>query len=153
MSKTNIIYVEGSCYHRLRSVSKLTKWIIIFSKKLFVFKIWNYWIFHDLLWYCHMHTQISPSVANDNYDDFQHVNFIFSHKIISVFWGLFNDKTNLRIRYSTRVVVIMFYLVAKLWLLNTIREIYVFLTSVKRGYLYLLLKKVLGSKKWKGICK
>jgi len=29
---------------------------------------------------------------DNNYDDFQHVNFIFSQKFISLFWGLFNDK-------------------------------------------------------------
>jgi hypothetical protein len=27
-----------------------------------------------------------------DYDDFQHVNFIFSHKFVSLFWGLFNDE-------------------------------------------------------------
>jgi len=34
----------------------------------------------------------------DNYDDFQHVNFIVSQDFISLFWGLFNDKTDLRVR-------------------------------------------------------
>jgi hypothetical protein len=29
---------------------------------------------------------------DNNYDDFQRVNFIFSQKFISLFWGLFNDK-------------------------------------------------------------
>jgi hypothetical protein len=28
-----------------------------------------------------MNSEIIQSVAYDNYDDFQHVNFIFSHKI------------------------------------------------------------------------
>jgi len=69
MSKNNIIYIEGSCYHRLRSV--LTKRIILFSQKKIVFKFWNYWIFHDLLWYFHMCPEIIPSVAHDNYEDFQ----------------------------------------------------------------------------------
>jgi hypothetical protein len=56
-------------------------------------------IFHDLLWYCHMSSEIIQSVAYDNnYDDFQRVNFIFSQKFISLFWGLFNDKANLRVR-------------------------------------------------------
>jgi hypothetical protein len=31
------------------------------------------------------------------YDDFQHVNFIFSQKFISLFWGLFNEETDLRV--------------------------------------------------------
>jgi len=35
-------------------------------------------------------------VAYDNYDDFQHVNAIFSQKFISLFLGLFNDKLDLR---------------------------------------------------------
>jgi hypothetical protein len=49
---------------------------------------------------CHMSSEIIQSVAYDNYDDFfQHLNFIFSQKIISLFWGLFNDETDLRVRY------------------------------------------------------
>jgi hypothetical protein len=43
-----------------------------------------------------MSSKIIQSVAYDNYDDFQHVNFIFSQNFILVFWGLFNDKTTLR---------------------------------------------------------
>jgi hypothetical protein len=31
--------------------------------------------------------------AYKNYDDFQHMNFIFSQKFISLFGGLFNDET------------------------------------------------------------
>jgi hypothetical protein len=48
-----------------------------------------------------MSSEIIQSVAYDNYDDFQHVNFIFSKKIVSLFWGLFNEETNLRVRYMT----------------------------------------------------
>jgi hypothetical protein len=40
-----------------------------------------------------MSSEIIQSVAYDNYDDFQHVNFIFSQNFISLFLGLFNDKT------------------------------------------------------------
>jgi hypothetical protein len=29
---------------------------------------------------------------------FKHVNFIFSQNFISLFWGLFNDETELRVR-------------------------------------------------------
>ncbi len=54
-----------------------------------------YYFFHNLLWYCHMSNEIIQSVAYDNYDDFQHGNFIYSQKIGSLFWGLFNDETNL----------------------------------------------------------
>ncbi len=42
--------------------------------------------------YCHMSSEIIQSVTYDNYDDFQLVDFIFSQKIISLFWGLFNDE-------------------------------------------------------------
>jgi hypothetical protein len=43
-----------------------------------------------------MSSEIIQSVAYDNYDNFQHVNVIFSQNFISLFWGLFNDKTDLR---------------------------------------------------------
>jgi hypothetical protein len=46
-----------------------------------------------------MSSEIIQSVANDNYDDFQHVNFIFSQKFKSLFWGLFNDETDLRVKW------------------------------------------------------
>jgi len=38
------------------------------------------------------------SGAYDNNDDFQHVNLIFSQNFILLFWGLFNDETDLRVR-------------------------------------------------------
>jgi hypothetical protein len=38
-------------------------------------------------------------VANDNYNNFQHLTFIFSQKIISLFWKLFTDELNIRVRY------------------------------------------------------
>jgi hypothetical protein len=37
----------------------------------------------------------------DNYDDFQLVNFIFPQNFISLFWGLFNDQTDLTVTYQT----------------------------------------------------
>jgi hypothetical protein len=46
-----------------------------------------------------MSGEIIQRVAYDNYDDFQHVNIIFSLNFISLFWGLFNDETDLRVRY------------------------------------------------------
>jgi hypothetical protein len=46
-----------------------------------------------------MSNEIIHSIAYDNYDDFQHLNFIFSQNFISQFWGLFNDETDLRERY------------------------------------------------------
>jgi hypothetical protein len=45
-----------------------------------------------------MSSEIIQNVAYDNYDDFQYVNFIFSWDFISLFWGLFNDETDLRVR-------------------------------------------------------
>jgi hypothetical protein len=45
-----------------------------------------------------MSSEIIQSVVYDNYDDFQHDNFIFSQNFISLFWGLFSDETHLRVR-------------------------------------------------------
>jgi hypothetical protein len=42
-----------------------------------------------------MSNEIIQSIAYDNYDDFQHVNFIYSQKISSLFWGLLNDEIDL----------------------------------------------------------
>jgi hypothetical protein len=39
------------------------------------------------------------SVKNHNYDDFQYDNFMFSQKFISLFWRLFDDETDLSVRY------------------------------------------------------
>jgi hypothetical protein len=36
---------------------------------------------------------------NHSYNDFQHLNFIFSWKIASLFWSLFNDEIDFGIRY------------------------------------------------------
>jgi len=36
--------------------------------------------------------------SHDNYNDFQYVILIFSQNFISLFWGLFNDETNFRVR-------------------------------------------------------
>jgi trehalose-6-phosphate synthase len=49
-----------------------------------------------------MSTEIVQGIAYSNYVDFQHVNFI------SLFGGLFNDKTNLRVRYSLHVTLISY---------------------------------------------
>jgi hypothetical protein len=43
-------------------------------------------------------SEIIQSVVDGNYDDFQHVNFIFWQKSTSLLWGLFNDETALRVR-------------------------------------------------------
>jgi hypothetical protein len=45
-----------------------------------------------------MSSEIILSVAYDNYDDFQQVNFVFSQNFISLFWGLFDEKIDLRLR-------------------------------------------------------
>jgi hypothetical protein len=58
------------------------------------FLIWIFFSPHHLLLHCDMSDEIIQSVAYDNYDEFQHVNFIFSQIFISLFWGLFNDKTS-----------------------------------------------------------
>jgi hypothetical protein len=50
-----------------------------------------------------MNSEIIQNVAYDNYDDFQHDNFIVSQNFISLFQGLFNDETDLRVRYNISV--------------------------------------------------
>jgi hypothetical protein len=47
-----------------------------------------------------MSSEIIPNVAYDNYDDFQHINFIVSHKCVSLFWGLFGGEIGLRVKYA-----------------------------------------------------
>ncbi len=41
-----------------------------------------------------MNSETTQNVTYDNYDDFQHVNFIFSQNFILVFSGLFSNKTD-----------------------------------------------------------
>jgi hypothetical protein len=45
-----------------------------------------------------MNSEIIQNVTYDNYDDFQHHNFVFSQFFISLFWGLFNDEIDLKVR-------------------------------------------------------
>jgi hypothetical protein len=47
-----------------------------------------------------MSSEIIQGVAYDNYDDFQHINFIFSQILVSLFWGLFNNETDIRVRFA-----------------------------------------------------
>jgi hypothetical protein len=47
-----------------------------------------------------MTCEIIQNVVYDNYDSFQHGNVIFSKKVISLFWGLFNDEIDIRERYG-----------------------------------------------------
>jgi hypothetical protein len=42
------------------------------------------YIYH-LLQYCDMSSETIQCVANENYDDFQHLNFMFSQNFISLF--------------------------------------------------------------------
>jgi hypothetical protein len=49
-----------------------------------------------------MSSEIIQNVAYDNYDDFQHVNVIISQIFISLFWGLFIDEIDLRVRYLSK---------------------------------------------------
>ncbi len=45
-----------------------------------------------------MTNEIIQSVSYDNYDGFQHIKVLFSQNFISLFLGLFNDETDLRVR-------------------------------------------------------
>jgi len=60
-----------------------------------------------------MSGEIIQGVAYDNYDDFQHVDFIFSQNFISLFWGLFNGKTDLRVRKYWIILETSMHLVVK----------------------------------------
>jgi len=45
-----------------------------------------------------MNNEIIYNITYDNYDDFQHVHFIFSQIFILQFWKLFNDEIDLKVR-------------------------------------------------------
>jgi hypothetical protein len=69
----------------------------LFSKNEFLFKLKNNnsTIYYNIvIWVI----EIIQNVTDDNYDDFQHVNSIFPQNFISLFWGLFNDETELSVR-------------------------------------------------------
>jgi hypothetical protein len=53
-------------------------------------------IYYDIVFWV---MKLFRVLKNHNYDDFQHVNFMFSQKFISLFWELFVDETDLRVRY------------------------------------------------------
>jgi hypothetical protein len=57
-----------------------------------------------------MNSEIIQSVACDNYDDFQHVNFIFWQNFISLFWELYNDETDLRVSIGNNIKHFVFEL-------------------------------------------
>jgi hypothetical protein len=48
-----------------------------------------------------MISEIIQSVGYENYDNFHHVNFIFSQKFVSLFWGLFDDEIEIRVKVCT----------------------------------------------------
>jgi hypothetical protein len=50
-----------------------------------------------------MSSEIIQNVAYENYDDFQHFSFIFSQNFISLFWLLFSNGTDLRVRYQLNI--------------------------------------------------
>jgi hypothetical protein len=58
-----------------------------------------------------MNSEIIQNVAYDKYDDIQHDNFIFSQNLISLFWGLFNDETDLRVRKLVLILLVLISLV------------------------------------------
>jgi hypothetical protein len=50
-----------------------------------------------------MNNEIIQSITYDIYDDFQHVNSLFSQNFISLFWR-FNDEIDLKVRYFEIIV-------------------------------------------------
>jgi hypothetical protein len=57
----------------------------------------HHWVFKPWL-YIWVMKLFKVYVSYDNYDDFQHVNFIFSQNFISLLWGWFNDESGFRVR-------------------------------------------------------
>jgi hypothetical protein len=45
----------------------------------------NYIFLHHLLYYCDISSEIIQNVDYGNFDNFQHINFIFSQNFISLF--------------------------------------------------------------------
>jgi hypothetical protein len=45
-----------------------------------------------------MNSEIIQNVAYDFYGDFHHNKFIFSQNFISLFWELFNDEIDLKVK-------------------------------------------------------
>jgi hypothetical protein len=91
-------------YRRLGSVFTLTNRINFFFKKLFYFKnLKSLNLPWSIVILSHKYSKYSQSVAYDNYDDFQHLNFISSQKFhLTILTIIFNDKTDPRVRYATQ---------------------------------------------------
>jgi hypothetical protein len=109
-------------YRSLRSISTLTKRIIIyFSKNKFLF--FNFeitYFFHDLLWYCHMSSEIIQKCSLLWYLWwFSTRQCHILHKIsFHYFKGLLNNETKLRVRcsYSCNYHISMLQLVTWHWI-------------------------------------
>jgi hypothetical protein len=61
-------------------------------------------IYYDII----MKNEIIQIVTCDNYDGFQHLNFVFSQKNVYFFKKLFKDETNPRVKFHTSLLVIPF---------------------------------------------
>jgi hypothetical protein len=105
------------CYCSLGLVSTLTKWIIFFQKLylFYSFEIIGFSIiyYNILIWVMKLFT-----LYHDNYDDFQHVNLTFSQNFVSLFGELFNDKTDLTIRY--RYFFLTYFINILAWLPSSV---------------------------------
>jgi hypothetical protein len=89
-------------------------WIFPFSKNQFILKIFEIIISHDvqsnsLLWYCHISGEIIHIIVCDNYEGFQHLNFIFFTK------SHFNTCWFFDTRASTNLWVLAWYSLTQLW--------------------------------------
>jgi hypothetical protein len=62
-----------------------------------------------------MSSEIIQNTVYDTYNDFQHVKFIFSLNFISLFWGLFNNESDLQVRYLSFVEGMWKFLEIVLW--------------------------------------
>jgi hypothetical protein len=52
-----------------------------------------------------LNNEIIQNVTYDNYHDFQHANFIFSQNFIPLFWRLFNDEIDFRLKYLSLILI------------------------------------------------
>jgi hypothetical protein len=82
-------------YCSLGLVSTLTKWIIIFFKKLFHLKIWNLKFPLSIVTCVMKLFRVQPMIIMMIFK----IPSSYFTKILSLLWRLFNDKTDLSVRY------------------------------------------------------
>jgi hypothetical protein len=101
-----------------------------------------------------MSSEIIQNITYDNYDDFQHVNFVFSQYFISLFWGLFNHKIDLKGKVIPKIQKhLSFQTLSYIYLDLNVTFNMVHLFSVCHGasplgYLYRWKREIFGQTIW-----